>query len=149
MKSGKAIIDHARRVGAGRTAQHTAGFTLAEVLAAMLFMAIVVPVAVEAYRVAGLAGEVSVRKAEATRVADRVLNESIVMTNWTHAGLSGTVVENGHEFRWTLRNQLWPTDVTMQLLTAEVTFSTGGRDYSVRLNTLANAPAFGLGGGSF
>lgn len=129
-----------------KSAAHTekrsdaSGFTLAEVLAAMLFMAIVIPVVVEAFRVASLAGEVSVRKAEATRVADRILNENIVMTNWMQSSLSGTANENGREFRWTLNNQLWPTDSTMQLLIAEVTFSAGGREYSVRLNTLANSP---------
>lgn len=125
-----------------------AGFTLAEVLAAMLFMAIVVPVAVEAFRIASLAGEVSVRKAEATRVADRILNENIVMTNWTASSLSGTTVENGTEFRWSLKNQIWPVDSTMQLLTAEVAFSAGGRDYNVRLNTLAAPPNFGANMGT-
>ncbi len=123
-----------------------AGFTLAEVLAALLFMAIVIPVAVEAYRISSLAGEVSVRKAEATRVADRVLNESIVMTNWTQSSLSGTITENGLEFRWTLKNQIWPVDSMMQLLTAEVAFDAAGREYTVRLSTLANSPSFGVSG---
>jgi prepilin-type N-terminal cleavage/methylation domain-containing protein len=136
----------ARAIGKNQAARcrRQRGFTLAEVLAAMLFMAIVVPVAVEAFRVAGLAGEISVRRAEATRVADRILNENIVTTNWTQASLSGTTVENGQEYRWTLKNQLWPTDSTLQLLTAEVAFSAAGRDYSIRLNTLAHAPSLGM-----
>jgi type II secretory pathway component PulJ len=37
------------------------GFTLAEVLAAMLFLAIVIPVAVETLHVSSLAGEVAAR----------------------------------------------------------------------------------------
>jgi type II secretory pathway pseudopilin PulG len=146
MKFATAITRREARVQAAQIAlprRGECGFTLAEVLAAMLFMAIVIPTAVEAYRVASLAGEVSVRKAEATRVADRVLNENIVMTNWTQSSLSGTVSENGHSFRWELKNQLWALDSTMQLLTAEVAFSAGGREYSVRLNTLANSPSFG------
>ena len=118
------------------------GFTLAEVLAALLFMAIVIPVAVEALHIASLAGEVGTRKTEAARVADRILNENIVTTNWTQSSQSGTTIENGHEFRWTLKSQLWPSDSTMQLLTAEVVFSASGREYSVHLNTLANSPSF-------
>jgi hypothetical protein len=114
----------------------------------MLFMAIVVPVAVEAYRVASLAGEVSVRKAEAIRVADRVLNESIVTTNWTASSLNGTVIEGSTEYRWTLKTQTWPVDSMMQLLIAEVAFNAGGREYNVRLNTLALPPTFGGGMGS-
>ncbi|HET7624313.1 MAG TPA: type II secretion system protein [Verrucomicrobiae bacterium] len=128
MKFGTATIKNRR----------AAAFTLVEVLAAMLFMAIVIPVAVEALHIASLAGEVSTRKAEAARVADAVLNQNIATTNWM-ASLNGTEIENGHEYRWTLRNQFWPNDSTMQLLTAEVTFSAGDRPYVFRLNTLANS----------
>ena len=114
-----------------------AAFTLAEVLAAMLFLAIVIPAAVEALHVASLAGEVAVRKGVAARIADRVLNESIVMTNWNLGSQNGTVTEGAEEFRWTLNSQNWPVD-TMQLLTSEVKFSAQGHDYSVKLSTLAN-----------
>ena len=120
--------------------RRAAAFTLVEVLAAMLLMAIVIPVAMEAMHVASLAGEISARKSEATRVADTVLNENIVTTNWSQSSLSGTVIENGHEYRWTLKNQSWPVDSTMQLLSAEVSFAAGPRQYSVRLNTLAGSP---------
>jgi hypothetical protein len=112
-------------------------FTLAEVLAAMLFLAIVIPAAVEAMHVASLAGEVAARKGAAARVADRVLNESIVMTNWNTGSQNGTVTEGAEQFRWTLNSRTWPVD-TMQLLTAEVKFSAQGHDYSVSLSTLAN-----------
>jgi len=112
------------------------GFTLAEVLAALMFMAIVIPVAASALRLASLSGEVATRKGEAARIADKVLNEAIATGNWGQTLQSGTSVENDREFRWTLRNDLWTED-SMQLLTAEVTFSAQGKDYSVRLSTLA------------
>ena len=114
-----------------------AGFTLVEVLAALLFLAIVIPTAVEALHMATLSGEVAVRKGAAARVADRVLNESIVMTNWNNGTQSGTVTEGASDYRWTLTSQTWPQD-SMQLLTAEVTYSAQGKDYSVKLSTLAN-----------
>lgn len=130
-------------VGAPKRSQ--GGFTLVEVLAAMLFMAIVIPVAVEALHIASLAGEVGVLKAEAARVADAILNENIATTNWSQSSLSGKMIDNGHEFQWTLKNQLWSEDSTMQLITAEVQFSAGGRAYSVQLNTLAGSPTVGSG----
>ena len=114
-----------------------AAFTLAEVLAAMLFLAIVIPAAVEALHVASLAGEVAARKGVAARIADRVLNESLVMTNWNLGTQNGTVTEGAEEFRWTLSSQNWPVDA-MELITAEVKYSAQGRDYSVKLCTLAN-----------
>jgi len=114
-----------------------AGFTLSEMLAALLFLAIVIPTAVEALHVASLAGEVAARKSEAARVADRVLNESLVTTNWAGGMQSGTITEGIFDFKWKLTSQSWPQD-SMQMLTAEVTYSAQGKDYSVRLSTLAN-----------
>jgi hypothetical protein len=117
--------------------RHSA-FTLAEVLAAMLFLAIVIPAAVEALHVSSLAGEVAVRKGAAARIADRILSESLVTTNWTGGGQqSGTVTDGTLDYRWTLTSQNWPQDA-MQLLTAEVKYQAQGKDYSVKLSTLAN-----------
>jgi type II secretory pathway pseudopilin PulG len=115
----------------------TAGFTLVEVLAALLFLAIVIPTAVEALHMATKAGEVAVRKSAAARVADRVLNESIVMTNWSGGPQNGTVTEGAVDYRWTLTSQTWPQDA-MQLLTVEVKYPAQGKDYSVTMSTLAN-----------
>jgi type II secretory pathway pseudopilin PulG len=124
------------RPGAQRPGRNSA-FTLAECLAALLFMAIVIPAAVEALHVASLAGEVAARKGEAARIADRVLNQSIVMTNWNSGGQNGTVTEGANDFHWTLSSQNWPQD-TMELLTAEVTFTAQSHNYTVKMSTLAN-----------
>jgi type II secretory pathway pseudopilin PulG len=124
------------RPGALRAGRNSA-FTLAECLAALLFMAIVIPAAVEALHVASLAGEVAARKGEAARIADRVLNQSIVMTNWNSGGQNGTVTEGANDFHWTLSSQNWPQD-TMELLTAEVTFTAQSHNYTVKMSTLAN-----------
>jgi len=124
------------RAGVRRSDQ--AAFTLAEVLAALLFLAIVIPTAVEALHVASLAGEVAARKGAAARVADRILNESLVTTNWSGGTQSGTVTEGVLDFKWKLTSVTWPADA-MQLLTAAVTFSAQGKEYSVQLSTLANA----------
>jgi Tfp pilus assembly protein PilV len=118
--------------------RRSSGFTLAEVLAALLFLAIVIPAAIEAMHVASLAGDVAARKGAAARVADRVLNESIVLTNWNGGGQNGVVTEGAIEYRWKLSQQNW-TATDIQLLTAEVTFSAQGRDYGVRVSTLADA----------
>jgi hypothetical protein len=97
----------------------------------------VIPTAVEALHIATLSGEVAARKGAAARVADRILNESLVMTNWSSGAQSGTASEGVLDFNWTLTSQAWPQDA-MQLLTAEVTYSAQGKDYSVKLSTLAN-----------
>src|SRR5208282_4761323 len=128
-----------------RITRHVAAFTLAEVLAAMLFLAIVIPTAVEALHVSSLAGELAARKGAAARIADRILNESLVTTNWTGGGQSGTVSEGAIDYRWSLSAQNWPQTqtqsplnsmISMEMLTAQVTFQAQGKDYTVKLSTL-------------
>src|SRR6267154_1353448 len=91
-------------------------FTLAEVLAALLFMAIVVPVAMEGLHIASLAGAVAQRKGEAARIAQRVLNESLITTNWSQSLQSGTTIEGQRQFRWTLRSDPWTQDPAQNVL---------------------------------
>ena len=70
-----------------------AAFTLAEVLAALAFMAIVIPVAMEGLRVANQAGQVGERKAVAARIADRVLNERVLGGSSVSAAQKGPIPE--------------------------------------------------------
>src|SRR5437879_12896809 len=84
-----------------------AAFTLAEVLAALAFMAIVIPVAVEGLRVANLAGEVAQRKAVAARVAEGVLNEWIIESKMQGTAQSGSIQEGAVQYRWSLRSEPW------------------------------------------
>lgn len=120
-----------------RRGRRTGGFTLAEVLAALMFLAIVIPTAVQVLHLASLAGEVAVRKSAAARIANRVLNESLVTTNWGNGVQSGVATEGAIDYHWRLQTQTWPVD-PMQTVTVEVTYSAQGRDYSVRMTTLAS-----------
>ena len=113
-------------------------FTLAEVLAALVFMAIVIPVALQGLQIASRAGAMAERKREAARVAERVLNESVVTTNWNQAVQSKVVVEAEREYRCTLRTETW-AESTMQLLSVEVTFPVQGQDYTVQMSTLVRS----------
>ncbi len=97
-----------------------AGFTLAEVLAALAFLAIVIPVAVQGLRVASLAGQVGQR------------------TVGQGAGQNGVVQEGLQPYRWTMRAQPWPEDA-MLLVTVQVTYLVQGQEYDVHLSTLMNS----------
>ncbi len=125
------------------------GFTLAEVLAALLFMAIVVPVAMEGLHIASLAGAVAQRRGEAARIAQRVLNESLITTNWSQSLQSGTTIEGQRQFRWTLRSDPWtqdPAQNVLRQLSVEVTFTAQSRDYAVKMSTLVDSSQiYGMG----
>jgi hypothetical protein len=106
-------------------------------LAALAFMAIVIPVAVEGLRIANQAGQVAARKDVATRIADRVLNELIVTGQWQGLTQSGVVQEGAQDYRWQLRAEPWSL-AAMRLLTVEVFFTVQGEEYDVRLSTLVD-----------
>ena len=117
--------------------RRSAGFTLAEVLAALVFMAIVIPVAVQGLRVANLSGQVAERKGIATRLADRLLTELVVTGQWKQSAQSGTVQEDHGQYHWQLRNDVWAKD-TMRQVSIQVTFAAQGQDYDVVLTTLVD-----------
>lgn len=116
-------------------ARRTGAFTLAEVLAALTFMAIVIPVAIEGLRIANRAGVVAQRKTVAARVADNVLNEALVASQSQAGARNGVVQEGAIDYRWSVRYTTWPED-TMRLVTAEVIFLVQGQEHDVRLSTL-------------
>lgn len=120
-----------------RAARRSRGFTLAEVLAALAFMAIVIPVAVEGLRIAARAGQVAQRKDVASRIADRVLNETLV-TGQAQSARNGVVREGFQEYRWSVRVEPWSQDA-MRLVTVEVIYPVQGQDYDVQLGTLISS----------
>lgn len=124
--------------GAKRSRQ---GFTLAEVLAALVFMAIVIPVAVEGVRIANQAGVVSERQAVAMQIAERVLNEYVATGQVDGLAQRGTIERGFINYRWAVLTEAWPED-SMQVVTAEVLFPAQGKEYDVRLSTLVDNSAF-------
>lgn len=127
----------ARPPGAKRSAR---GFTLAEVLAALVFMAIVIPVALKGLQIASLAGEVGQRKSVAARIADRVLNEAVTSNQTQGGSQRGMIQEGPQQYQYIVRSQPWNVDSMLQV-TVEVTFMAQGKDYDVRLTTLVDNTA--------
>lgn len=116
-----------------------AGFTLAEVLAAMLFMAIVIPVAMQGLLIASRAGSVSERKARGARLAESKLNEMIVTGQWQSTAQKGTIQEGLQSYAWQLQSEPWSEDGAMRLVTVHVSVPVQGQDYDVQVSTLVDA----------
>ncbi len=113
------------------------GFTLAEVLAALLFMAIVIPVAVQGVQVASRAGQVGARKADALRIADRVLNELIVTQKSLSSSQGGVIQEGPKQFQWTMQSAPWTED-EMNVVSVRVQYTVQGHIYDVEISTLVD-----------
>ena len=124
----------------GRRASGRRGFTLVEVLASLLLMAIIIPVAMEGMSVASRVGILGQRKAAAMRVAERVLNELITEAQTQQNSSSGTAADGDTVYPWSMRVENWPEDA-MQQMTVAVTFSVQGNNYEVSVTTLLPAAA--------
>jgi len=111
------------------------GFTLAEVLAAMLFMALVIPVAVQGLLIANRAGVVAERKGVAAGLADQLLNEMVLDDAWQSEDEEGDFGEDYPGYAWAMGTEAWEED-TMLVLWVEVSFEAQGQVYAVRLSTL-------------
>ena len=114
-----------------------AGFTFAEVLAALVFMAIVIPVALQGISVANRAGVGAERKEIAMQLAANMLNQLSVSNLWQTAQASGTFEQDYPGYTWSMQQQAWP-DGAMQQLTLEVIYPLQGREFAVELSTLVD-----------
>ena len=114
-----------------------AGFTFAEVLAAMLFLAILVPAVVQGLSLANRAAVLAERKAAAVQLAERQLNTMLLNDAWVSSDVRGTFGEAWPLFRWELERGAWRED-DMNQLTLRVWFPVQGVEHSVTLTTLVD-----------
>jgi prepilin-type N-terminal cleavage/methylation domain-containing protein len=115
------------------------GFTLAEILAALLLMAILVPVTLQAVSVSSRAGILGQRKTIAMRIAERVLEEQIASGQLSTAPTtSGAITESNIVYPWTLKTEGWVEDnnTVMSVVTVRVEFNVQGNLYDVSASTL-------------
>ena len=112
------------------------GFTFAELLAAMVFVAILIPAAMHGLAIANRAGVVADHKRVAAALADKLLNETIVTEDWRHGDQTGDFGEEWPGYRWAVQSEGWDVD-TMEVVSVEVFYEVQGVQYSVRLSTLA------------
>jgi hypothetical protein len=119
-------------------------------------MAVLIPVIVQGLRGATLAGEVSERKALAARIAERVLNETIV-NGETLTATGGSEQAGPYQFTWKVKNEPWSqlsglastqnansvnqgvvNENLIHQLSVDVYYNAQGKEFSVHLSTLIN-----------
>ncbi len=121
-----------------------AGFTFVEVLAALLFLAIVVPAIVQALTLANRASVMAERHAIAGEFAENKLNEMVVNNHWSNAPkTSGDFGAGAAGYRWQMTTGTWAADTINQMteLAIDVYYTVQGREYNVHLSTLVFVPA--------
>ena len=138
-------------------------FTLVEILASLLFLAIAVPAIVGAFSVASRTSEVAERSSIAGGLAENKLNEMLVDNTWQSAAQSnGDCGADFPSYRWQMSTQTWAggTNTTgtaaatpttsatgtsgassLLELSVEVFYPVQGSERSVRLTTVVNSSA--------
>jgi Tfp pilus assembly protein PilV len=125
--------------------QGAAGFTFVEVLAALLFLAIVVPTIVEALTIANRASVMSERHALAGEYAENKLNELILDDAWANAPTNSG--DFGGGYHWEMKTVSWTADTVnpMTELAVNVYYTVQGHEYNVHLTTLVSQPGASTG----
>jgi type II secretion system protein I len=113
------------------------GFTFVEILAALVFLAILVPAVVEGITLASRASEIVERSSIATELAQNKLNELSLNGVWATAGTSGDFGNDWPGYRWEFKQSTWEMD-SMTQLDLTVYFNVQGREQNVVLSTLVN-----------
>jgi hypothetical protein len=111
------------------------GFTFAEVLATLMFLAILIPVVTEALNLASRTGVVSERSAMATELAENRLNELALNSAWVTAEKSGDFGTDWPGYRWELSETTWSVD-SLTELTIHVFFDVQGKEREISMSTV-------------
>ena len=116
------------------------GFTLIEVLAAMVFLGILMPVVISALLVSNRAAVVAERSTVAVQLGENRLNELLLGNAWSSGETRGEFGDDWPGYRWEMRKATWQT-TSMTELTLDVYFQVQGREHDVQLSTLASESA--------
>ena len=133
------------------------GFTLIEVLAALMFLGILVPVVMEALSLSNHISSLSERRAVAAELAENKLNEELIGSYWqSETQTKGDFGTDYPGYRWEMTQAGWSgasqagtstagsSDMTE--LDMKVIFPVQGRDQSVSISTLVSASLAQLSG---
>ncbi len=124
------------------------GFTFVEILAALLFLAMLVPVITEGLTMANRASVISERSALAGELAVNKVNELTLNNAWASGETKGDFGKDWPDYRWQMTQGQWKSG-TMTELTMEVFYPLQGKERSVRLATLVSLTGSSTGGSSF
>jgi general secretion pathway protein I len=111
------------------------GFTLVEVLAALVLVALILPAAMRGITTAVSLAALSRQRMEATVLAETVMDEIVATGMWQDSDMSGDFGQDHPGFKWSAQVQDWQ-DVTLQQLDVDVTWQSAGRQRLVTLTTL-------------
>jgi type II secretion system protein I len=115
------------------------GMSLAEVLATIAIVAIVVPVAMQGVGIAASLASLTRQRAEACWLVESKLNELVLSGDWQTSALGGDFGPEWQGYQWQATVSDWEEPEVQQLEVA-VKWRSRGQDREVKLDTLVYVP---------
>ena len=116
------------------------GFTLIEALAAVLLVAIVLPVALRGFSLAVSVADTARHRAEAATLAHSKLSELLATGGWQTGALSGDFAPDHPAFSWTAELNTWDNS-TLKELDVHVLWNSPGGSQQITMTTLFDTVA--------
>ncbi|HEC03127.1 MAG TPA: type II secretion system protein [Phycisphaerales bacterium] len=118
-------------------ARRSSGFTFIELLATVVLIGIIMPVAMHSIALCASLGGQARRQIEAASLARTRLTELTASGDWKTSEKAGDFGDDWPGYRWTAEVSSW-TDSTMSQLDLTVFWQARGKERSVTLSTLVN-----------
>jgi type II secretory pathway pseudopilin PulG len=109
-----------------------------EMLAALAFLGILMPVLISALLVSSRAGGVAERRTVAMQLGENKINELMIDNAWTSADSRGDFGDTRPGYRWELKKDSSWENGEMTELTINVFFKIQGQENDITLTTLVN-----------
>jgi len=113
------------------------GFSLIEVLAALLLVSIVLPVVMHGFDVTTSMATVARQKTEAAALADSKMAELLATGDWKNGVLSGDFSPDQPEYKWVAQIVSWEAG-SLQELDVHVVWTSRGKEYDFMVSTLVD-----------
>jgi len=111
------------------------GFTLIEVLVAVVIVGVVLPIAMRGISLATTVANLTHQRATAATLARQKLDELVTTKDYKSSALEGDYGDDAPEFAWHVTLDDW-SDSTLSLLTVRVTWTWRYAEQSVSMSTL-------------
>jgi prepilin-type N-terminal cleavage/methylation domain-containing protein len=115
------------------------GFTLIEVLATLMLLALVLPALMQGLTLAGSLADQTRHRTDAAGLAESKLNEILSDNTWQQGNLSGDFGTDWPQYRWEETTTAWPQDTTgqgLQEIDVTVLWTSLGREHSVTVSSM-------------
>lgn len=112
------------------------GFTLLEILATFVLMAIILPAAMKGISLSSKMAGHSKKMVEAAALAETKLTEIIINKDWTGGEQDGDFEDEWADYSWSMTVEDWEKEESMQQVDLSVFWNTSGIEHSVTLTTV-------------